>query len=108
MTTSHGKDPEYAGVNVELFAWQLSFYFIANDITNAGKRKAIFVSSVLTEVFHLLSGLISPAKVSDDAITNKSIVKMLYDHIKPGKSPQLSRYEFDNWFGFTMKALPFW
>jgi len=82
--------PEYAGDNFELFDQQLSFYFTANVATDAGKRKEILLSSLPAEVFCLLSDMISPAKVSDDAIIYKSIVKTLHGHIKLGKSLQLS------------------
>ena len=77
MTTSHGKIPEYAGDNFELFLQQLSLYFIPNNVADAGKRKDIRLSSLLTEVFRLMSDLILPAKASEDAITQKSIVKTL-------------------------------
>ena len=94
MTTSHGKVPEYSGDNFELFVQKLSFYFIATDVTDAGKRKAILLLSLPAEVFCLLSDVMSPAKVSDDAVTCECGVKTLHDLIKPVKSPRLS--PFDN------------
>ena len=96
MTASRGKVPEYAGDKFELFVQQFSLHFIANNIIDTGKGKAVRLSSLPAEMFRLLSDFSSPVKVLDDAITYEPIVKILDDCVKPSKSPQLSRSEFYN------------
>ena len=67
---------------------RLEFYFIANDIDNDSKKKAMFLSSVGAETFKLIKDyhkiikdLCTPVKPMDK--TFKDICDILRDHLNP-------------------------
>ena len=94
---TYGNVIEYtAGDDWESYTEQLEFYFIANEVQDEKRKKAILLANMCAETFQLLKDLLVPAKPKDDAATYKVIVQKLKEHTKPEKSELVARYEFDN------------
>ena len=71
---------------------RLEFYFLANDISDDGKKKAIFLSSVGSETYKLIRDLCTP-----DAPTSKNftdICSLLNEHLNPEPNVIVERYTF--------------
>ena len=60
---------------------RLEFYFIANDITDDGKKKAMFLTSVGPDTYNLIRDLCTPGKPSDKSFAD--ICKLVHDHLNP-------------------------
>lgn len=72
---------------------QLSFYFIANDITDEWKQKAVLLSSISQATFQLVKDLIAPNTPEAEAVTYESIVRQVKEHVKPEKTLLVARKE---------------
>ena len=82
---------------------RLEFYFLANDITDDGKKKAIFLSSVGSETYKLIRDLCTP-----DAPTSKSfpdICSLLNEHLNPEPNVIVERYTSIRELGEKMNQL---
>ena len=71
---------------------RLEFYFIANDIDNDSKKKAMFLSSVGAETFKLIKDLCTPVRPMDK--TFQEICDILRDHLNPEPNVIVERYKF--------------
>ena len=71
---------------------RLSQYFLANDIENAGKRRAILLSVVGAETYSLLRSIVAPVKPSE--LSYEEIVSLLTKHYNPKPSPIVQRCKF--------------
>ena len=58
-----------AGDDWESYTEQLEFYFIANEVQDEKRKKAILLANMCAETFQLLKDLLVPAKPKDDAAT---------------------------------------
>ena len=68
-------------------------YFVANDITNGPKKRAILLSCCGPKAYNLLRGLANnkPAEKSYD-----ELVKLMQGHLYPAPNPIAERFKFNN------------
>lgn len=78
-----------------VFTEQLSFYFTATGVADAGTKKASLLSLLPAAVFGLARDLVQPKKLSDTDVGYDDIVTKLTEHKQPKKSVSVARYEFD-------------
>ena len=89
-----GKIDEY---EAEKEDWQqyverLGHFFTANGITDAGKKRAVFLSVVGASTYKLLRNLVAPAKTGDK--TFAQLVEVLSTHFRPMPSEIVERCRF--------------
>ena len=80
----------------ETYTEQLEFYFLANNVKDAEKKKAILLANLSPETYQLVKDLLMPNKLSDNETTYDTIVQRLKAHVKPEKSAIVARFDFDN------------
>ena len=85
--TEYDPEQEEWGSYVE----RLEFFFTANDITDAEKKKAILLSSSGSKTYKLFRGLTAPAKPGD--MTFAELVKLMKNQPKP--NPIAERFHFN-------------
>ncbi len=73
---------------------RLEQYFIANDIADANKKRAILLSVVGASTYHLLRSLVVPAKPSEK--TFAEIVELVKKHHNPPPSVTVQRHKFNS------------
>ena len=93
---TYGRIGEY---NARSEKWEnyldrLEEYFIANDIQNGQRKRAILSSTVGPETFKLICDLLAPTKPKDS--TYDDIVSKLKKHFSPIKSSIVARSQFDS------------
>lgn len=66
----------------------LHHFFEAIEIDDAGRWKAILLSSVGSQTYSLMRNLVSPAKPGDKSF--EELVKLLKDHFNPRPSEMCS------------------
>ncbi|XP_062401725.1 LOW QUALITY PROTEIN: uncharacterized protein K02A2.6-like [Sardina pilchardus] len=91
---TYGKLGEY---DPEADDWQqyeerLAFYFAANEITDAGQKRAIFLSACGGKTYATLRDLCQPGKPGDKSLTD--LLKLLTDHYAPKRSIIVERFKF--------------
>ena len=67
-------------------------YFFANDINDAKKKTAIFLTVIGSDTYSLLRNLIAP--VSPSTKTVEELVEILKEHFKPQPIVIAERYKF--------------
>ena len=92
---SHGCLPEFSGGATEwdVFAEQLSFYFIVDGITDADQKRALLLSAVGTTTYKVLKTLVAPAELTSK--TFAEIVKLAQEHHNPKPSVIMRRFSFN-------------
>ena len=70
----------------------LGYFFVANDIDNADKKKAILLSSVGGQTYSLMRNLVSPDKPGDKSFDE--LVALLKEHYNPKPSEIVQRFKF--------------
>ena len=73
---------------------RLAQYFIANDIGDAGKQRAILLGVCGSKTYGLMRNLVSPAKSSDKTF-NKLCV-LIQEHLHPKPSPIVQRFKLNS------------
>ena len=76
------------------YADRLAQFFIANDVTDAGKKRAILLSVVGPRTYKLLSSLLAPATPGEKDFGE--LVKVLKEHYSPLPSEIVQRYRFNS------------
>ena len=84
------------GSDFEAYAKQLDFFFVANNVTNSKKKKAILLTNRPVETYELAKNLVVPTKLKEDTLTYEEPVARLQKQLKPQKSALVVKYEFDN------------
>ena len=74
------------------YSERLQQYFIANDVEDEGKKRAILLSNCGPQTYQLLKSLLTPAKPADKTFTE--IVKELKDYWQPKPSEIVQRFNF--------------
>ena len=69
-------------------------FFVANDIADAGKKRAVLLSVVGSSTYVLLRNLVQPAKPGDK--TYAELVAKLKDHYNPTPSETIQRSRFNS------------
>ena len=87
--TEHDPEQEEWGSYIE----RLEFFFTANDIEDAEKKKAILLSSSGSKTYKLFRGLTAPAKPGDK--TFAELVKLMKNHSSPKPNPIAERFRFN-------------
>ena len=75
---------------------RLGHYFLSNDIDDADKRKAIFLSVCGRKIYKLMCDLLSPAKPGDKSFQELS--DLVRNHLQPKPSEIVQRYKFHSCF----------
>ena len=84
------------GTDFEAYAEQLDFFFVANGVSNATKKKAVLLTNLPAEIYQLAKDLVAPSLLKEAEVTYQIIVERLQKQLKPQKSALVARYEFDN------------
>ena len=95
MATSVGKIDPFNPTNGEVwtdYVERLEYYFLANGITVADKKRAVLISIMGSDAYRLLRSLISPSKPSEKSFAQ--IVEVLKDHYNPQPSEIMQRFHF--------------
>ncbi|XP_048254597.1 uncharacterized protein K02A2.6-like [Haliotis rufescens] len=71
---------------------RLNQYFVANDVEDAGKRKAILLTIVGKETYSLMRTLVSPAKPADKSYTE--LVDVVKSHVNPKPLVIAEKFKF--------------
>ena len=75
---------------------RLEHYFTANEITDAGKKRAVLLSSCGAKTYKLIRNLVSPGKPTDK--TFAELVNIVKNHLNPRPSTIVYRFKFNNRF----------
>ena len=75
-----------------LYAERLAQYFVANDVTDDDKKRAIFLSVCGRSTYHLVRNLSAPDKPSDKSFTD--LCALLAGHYSPTPSAIVQRFKF--------------
>lgn len=76
-----------------LYVERLKQFFEANDVTDAGKQRAILLSVCGADTYKLISSLVAPAKPGDK--TFDELISIAKDHFNPLPSAIVQRYKFN-------------
>ena len=71
----------------------LELYFLANDITDPVKKRAILLNAAGPTTYRLVKTLVVPGKPTD--LSFDEIVEKVKLHFNPKPSPIIKRYEFN-------------
>ena len=63
-----------------------TYYFVANDVENAGKKKAMLITSIGSSNHSLLRSIVAPEKLADSLRSYDELVGVLKDHFSPAPS----------------------
>uniref|UniRef100_A0AAV2IUS0 ribonuclease H n=1 Tax=Knipowitschia caucasica TaxID=637954 RepID=A0AAV2IUS0_KNICA len=72
----------------------LGHFFEANNITDAGRKRAILLSSVGSKTYSLMRNLLSPDKPGDKSFTE--LTNLLQSHFNPKPSEIVQRFKFNS------------
>ena len=72
---------------------RLELYFLANDITDPAKKRAILLNAAGPTTYRLVKTLAVPGKPTD--LSFDEIVEKVKLHFNPKPSPIIKRYEFN-------------
>ena len=91
----YGKVNEFDEINDEWddYVERLQQFYVANEITDEGKKKAILLSGCGAKTYKLFKGLCAPQKPSDVSFTN--LVKTMKEHQNPSPNPIAERFKFN-------------
>ena len=96
MATVFGKVDEFDGTKEEWtqYVERLEHFFVANDIVDAGKKRAVLLSVVGASTYALLRNLVSPAKPGEKSYSE--LVAVLKEHYNPTPSETVQRSRFNS------------
>ncbi|KRZ71620.1 Transposon Tf2-11 polyprotein [Trichinella papuae] len=80
------------GASWELYVERLNFYFEANDITSAEKKRAILMSVCGPSAFVMIRSLLTPRSLNE--VTFEEIVSKVKEHFNPAPSEIVFRLRF--------------
>lgn len=78
----------------EEYSEVLEQFFVANEIEDEGKQRAILISVVGPQTYSVMRNLLSPVKPSER--TYQQLVTMLRNHFNPQPSEIVQRFKFDS------------
>ena len=98
MASVFGKVDEFDGSKEEWtqYVERLEHFFVANDITDAGKKRAVLLSVVGASTYALLRNLVSPTKPGEKSYSE--LVAVLQEHYNPTPSETIQRSRFNSRF----------
>lgn len=80
------------GENWTEFTERLDQYFLANDINDTTKKRAVLLTVCGGKTYGLMKNLLSPEKPTDKSY--EDLVKLIKEHQQPEPSVIVSRYKF--------------
>lgn len=85
MAVKHGSVAEFDGAHDDWDSYteRLEQYFVANDNTDAGKKRAILLSSCGSGTYEIIKSLVAPEKPTEHSYAQ--LVKLVKTHFKPGQ-----------------------
>lgn len=89
---SHGSVEEFSGKGWSSWAERLQFYFQANGIVDAVKKRAVLLTLCGPSTFETVKALVAPKTPSDRSF--EEIVSLLRGHYDPRPSELFSRCKF--------------
>ena len=93
MASNFGKVEEFSSENDWTeYTERLEQYFLANDVVDGAKKRAILLSSVGSKTYGLLRSLVAPKKPADKSFDD--LVKTMKDHQNPKPSEIVQRFKF--------------
>lgn len=93
MASNFGKVEEFFSENDWTeYTERLEQYFLANDVVDGAKKRAILLSSVGSKTYGLLRSLVAPKKPADKSFDD--LVKTMKDHQNPKPSEIVQRFKF--------------
>ena len=94
---THGRLSEYNSAEDWIsYVERLDQYFLANDVTEDTKKRAIFLSVVGDKTYKLIRDLVAPAKPTDKSF--QALVDILTSHLEPAPSVIVERFKFNSRF----------
>ena len=98
MASVFGKVDEFDGSKEEWtqYVERVNHFFDANDIVDAGKKRAVLLSVIGSSTYALLRNLVSPAKPREKSFDE--LVSVLKDHYNPTPSETVQRSRFNSRF----------
>ena len=78
------------------YAERIQHYFAANGVTDAERKRAIFLSVIGPRTYKLLSSLVAPSKPGEK--TYDELVVALTEHHSPAPSEIVQRFKFNSRF----------
>ena len=79
------------GTDFEAYAEQLEFFFVTNGVTDPKQKKAVLLTNLPTEMYHLAKDLVAPTLLREDSLMYNTIVERLKKQLKPQKSALVAR-----------------
>ena len=74
--------------------WSLSrIFFHANEIENEDKKRMIFLTSVGTDIFHLMKTLVAPKSLNTKSVAE--LADLVQNHLDPEPSKSVCRFKFN-------------
>ena len=91
---THGKLGEFESTQEtwDSYVERLELYFVANDIVDAAKKRAVLLTVVGTTTYKLIRNLTAPTKQAE--IDYKDLVSMVKTHYAPVPSVMVQRFKF--------------
>ena len=94
---THGHLSEYSSTKDGVsYMERMNRYFLANDVSDAAKKRAIFLSVVGDTTYKLIYDLVAPKKPTEKSYTE--LVELLTMHLKPRLSVIVERFKFNSCF----------
>ena len=94
---THGSLSEYNSAEDWVsYVERMDQYFLANDVDEAAKKRAIFLSVVGDKTYKLIRDLVAPAKPTDKSY--QDLVDLLTSHLQPAPSMIVERFKFNSRF----------
>ena len=98
MASTRGHLPQFDGNASEwdVFAEQLTYYFVVNGIDDDKKKRAILLSACGTPTYKLLKTLVAPAELTSKSFAE--LVELAKEHYTPKPSVIMCRFKFNTSF----------
>ena len=98
MAATFGKVEEFDSKKEEWpqYVERLQHFFVANDIVDAEKKRAVFLSVVGPATYKLLGDLLAPEKPGDKSYAE--LVEVVTNHCNPTPSEIVERFKFHTRF----------
>ena len=95
MATHHGSVGEFDSSKEAWTSYceRLELYFVANDVADEAKQRAIFLTVCGPATYQLVRNLVAPGKPTDQRLT--ALIKLVEDHLSPQPSVTVHRFKFN-------------
>ena len=98
MSVKHGSIGEFDNTEEDWETYvervDLYMYLIANEITDAAKKRAILLSVCGAKTYHTIRDLVAPAKPTD--VSYDDIVSQVQKHFNPKPVVTVQRFKFNS------------